>query len=314
MSIQPASTALRSVRRRRNLKRYLPIYLIFLPVAAYYIIFCYAPMGGMVIAFKNYHFRKGIWGSDWVGLTHFLRFFRSGDFSRVFGNTISLSLLRVVFAFPAPIIFALLLNEVRAPRFKRTVQTISYLPHFVSWVVVSGLLYTIFSSNGIFNQVQALLGIEAKGSILGEAKYFRGLFVGSAIWKELGWSAIIYIAALTNVDAQLYEAAVIDGANRWQLLWHVTLPGIRTVISTMFILSFANVLSVSFDQILVMINPSVMRVAETIDYYVYQSGLMQINNYSYATAVGFFKSVISLVLVLVTNYGAKLIDEESGLW
>lgn len=301
-------------RTRAALKRYLPVYLIFAPVVLYYVLFCYMPMGGLVIAFKNYHFRRGIWGSDWAGLTHFVRFFRNGDMTRVLGNTISLSLLRVVCAFPVPILFALMLNELRSNRFKRVVQTISYLPHFVSWVVVSGLLYTIFASDGLWNQLLGMLGITSTTSLLSEARHFRILFVGTAIWKEMGWSAIIYIAALTSVDAELYEAARIDGAKRWQLLWHISLPGIRTVISTMFILSFANVLSVSFDQILVMYNAAVKDVAETIDYYIYQVGLTQINNYSYATAVGFFKSFISLVLVLITNYGAKMIDEESGLW
>ena len=299
--------------RFSKLKNYLPFYILFLPVFLYYVIFAYLPMGGIVIAFKDYNFLDGLWGSKWVGFDNFRDFIKNGDFWIVFKNTIIISAMRTCFGFPAPIIFALLLHEVRNKHFKKFVQTVSYLPHFISWVVVSGILFTFFSSSGMVNQIVSALGGEPL-DFLSNEKYFRQFLVGSAIWKEVGWSAIVYLAALTGVDPVLYEAAMIDGVNRRQRLWYITLPSIRSVVSVMFVLSFANVLAAGFEQVLVMINPSVSGVAEIIDYYVYRVGLQQVNNYSYATAVGVFKSVISLVLVLLTNYGAKKIDEESGLW
>ena len=297
----------------RTLKKYLPFYILFIPVILYYIIFAYLPMAGIVIAFKDYNFLDGLWGSKWVGFDNFRDFIKNGDFWLVFKNTIIISGMRILFGFPAPILFALLLHEVKNRRFKKFVQTVSYLPHFISWVVISGMLFSFFSGSGMVNQVVKFFGGEPV-DFLSNEKYFRQFLVGTAIWKEIGWSAIIYLAALTGVDPVLYEAAMIDGASRKQRLWYITLPSIRSVVSVMFVLSFANVLAAGFDQVLVMINPSVSGVAEIIDYYVYRVGLQQVNNYSYATAVGVFKSVISLGLVLITNYGAKKIDEESGLW
>lgn len=271
-------------------------------------------MFGVIIAFKNFNFLDGIWGSKWVGLTNFKRFLLNGDFWIVFKNTIIISMLRVAFGFPIPIIFALLLNEIRSQKFKKVVQTISYLPHFISWVVVSGILFTIFSSDGMLNKLIETLGGHSVTSFLSNANYFRSFLVGTAIWKELGWSAIIYLAALSGVDPQLYEAGIMDGTNRAQQLWHITIPSIRNVISIMFVLNFANVLNAGFDQVLVLINPAVSGVAEIIDYYIYRVGILQVNNYSYATAVGLFKSVLSLALVLITNWGAKKIDEEGAIW
>lgn len=297
----------------RRVRRYIPLYLIFLPVFLYFVIFQYLPMAGIVIAFKHYNFAGGIFGSPWVGLANFERFFRNGDFWNVFYNTFVLSFLRILFGFPAPIIFALLLNEIRLTKFKRVIQTVSYLPHFISWVVVYALLYNFFSADGFINRIIELLGGHSV-LFLGLPQYFRGLFVGSAVWKELGWGAIIYLAALTSINTELYEAAMIDGANRFQRLWHITIPGIRNVISIMFVLAMSGLLSVSFEQVLVMINPSVASVANVIDYYIYNVGLLQINNFSYATAVGLFRSVLALILVLLTNWGAKKIDEEGALW
>jgi putative aldouronate transport system permease protein len=313
----PNTSALSSAAQKKRLllriKRYIPLYIIFLPVFIYYIIFCYIPMGGIVIAFKHFTIMGGIFGSPWVGLENFERFFQNGDFWTVFKNTIVLAFYRILFGFPAPIIFALLLNEIRFGKYKRVIQTVSYLPHFISWVVVYGLLYNFFSADGFVNQIIKLVGGQ-QVLFLSMPKYFRALFVGSGIWKELGWGAIIYLASLASINTELYEAAMIDGANRFQRMWHITLPGIRSVISIMFVLSMGGLLSVSFEQVLVMINPSVSSVADVIDYYIYSVGLKQINNFSYATAVGLFRSVLSLILVLVTNSIAKRIDEEGAIW
>lgn len=297
----------------RRMRQYIPLYLLFLPVLIYYVLFQYAPMGGTIIAFKQYNFMDGIWGSKWVGLQHFERFIANGDFWVVMKNTILLAFYRTLFGFPAPILFALLIYEIRFAKLKKLMQTISYLPHFISWVVVYALMYNFFSNSGWINQ---LLSIFGKGpvSFLSEPSYFRTLFVGSAIWKEFGWGAIVYIAALTRVDTTLYEAAAIDGANRWHRLWHVTLPGIRSIISIMFILGLGNILSVSFEQVLVMYNPAVSSVAEVLDYYIYRAGLLNITNFSYASAVGLFRSVVTLLLVLTANFITKKIDEDGGIW
>ncbi|WP_217592578.1 sugar ABC transporter permease [Cohnella sp. GbtcB17] len=302
--------------RRRSwnrIKRYGPIYALFVPVLAYFAIFHYAPMVGVIIAFKDYNFREGIFGSDWAGLKHFRRFIENGDFWIIFRNTLVLAFYRLLFGFPAPILFALLIHEMRFARWKRIIQTVSYLPHFVSWVVVYALMYNFFSENGLVN---ALLKGAAGHTLpfLSSADYFRTMFVGSAIWKEIGWNAIIFLAALTRVDPELHEASAMDGANRFRRLWHITLPGIGSVIGIMFILSLGGILSVSFEQILVMINPQVSSVAEVVDYYVYRVGLLNTNNYSYATAVGLFRSVIALALVLIANRLAKKFDEEGGIW
>jgi putative aldouronate transport system permease protein len=300
-------------RTWEKMKRYGPLYALFVPVFAFYVIFQYAPMTGVIIAFKQYNFLDGIIGSPWAGLTHFKRFMTNGDFWIVFRNTFLLAFYRLVFGFPAPILFAMLLHEMRFARWRRVFQTISYLPHFVSWVVVYALMYNFFSESGLINTL-------LKSSIghtlpfLSSTDYFRTMFVGSAIWKEIGWNAIIFLAALTRVDADLYEAAAMDGANRWRRMWHISLPGIRSIISIMFILSLGGILSVSFEQILVMINPQVSSIAEVIDYYVYRVGLLDTGNYSYATAVGLFRSALALVLVLLANGIAKKIDEEGGIW
>jgi putative aldouronate transport system permease protein len=296
-----------------KMKRYVPLYALFVPVLAYYAIFQYAPMTGVIIAFKQYNFMDGILGSPWAGLTHFKRFLANGDFWIVFRNTFLLAIYRLVFGFPAPILFALLLHEMRFARWRRVFQTISYLPHFVSWVVVYALMYNFFSESGLINMLLKS-GIGHTLPFLSSTDYFRTMFVGSAIWKEIGWNAIIFLAALTRVDSDLYEAAEMDGATRWRRMWHVSLPGIRSIISIMFILGLGGILSVSFEQILVMINPQVSPIAEVIDYYVYRVGLLDTGNYSYATAVGLFRSAIALVLVLVANGIAKKIDEEGGIW
>lgn len=308
-------------RRRGNqeklsyrLKQYWPAYLLLLPVVLWYAIFCYAPMGGLVIAFKKYSVIKGIWNSPWVGLKNFERLFGSAAFMRSIQNTLVFSGLNFVFGFPLPIIFAILLNEMPGIRYKKIVQTVSYLPHFISWSVAGGLVYMLLSpSTGAIAAVVRALGGTPQNYI-GISRYFRPIVVVSDIWKSLGWSAIIYIAAISSVDEQLYEAALIDGAGRFARIWHVTLPGIRGIISIQLILTVGKILNVSFGQIFVLISDLTLDVGETIDYYVYRVGLGSTNNMSLATASGMFKSIIGLMLIVLTNHASRKLTDGEGIW
>lgn len=301
-------------KRSYRLKQYRPAYLLLLPVVLWYAIFCYAPMGGLVIAFKKYSVIKGIWNSPWVGLKNFERLFGSAAFMRSIQNTLVFSGLNFVFGFPLPIIFAILLNEMPGIRYKKIVQTVSYLPHFISWSVAGGLVYMLLSpSTGAIAAIVRALGGTPQNYI-GISRYFRPIVVVSDIWKSLGWSAIIYIAAISSVDEQLYEAALIDGAGRFARIWHVTLPGIRGIISIQLILTVGKILNVSFGQIFVLISDLTLDVGETIDYYVYRVGLGSTNNMSLATASGMFKSIIGLMLIVLTNYASRKLTDGEGIW
>lgn len=313
MTQQKAMMNKRPFRLNAFLRKYGVVYLMFLPVIAYYIIFHYKPMVGVVIAFKNYTFAGGIWGSKWVGLKHFQRFLGNGEFWRIFKNTVTLAALRILFTFPAPIILALMFNEVRSQKYKKVLQTISYLPHFVSFVIVYAVFYNFFSYDGVINNLRVAMGLD-KVLYLGSTAHYRGLFVGMALWKEVGWGAIIYLASLSRVSPELYEAAEIDGAGKLKQILHVTLPAIRPIISIQFVRTMGGILSVSFDQTLVMNNVMVAQVADVLSYYIYQIGLLSRNQFSYATAMGLFDSALSVLIVILTNKGAKLIDEEGGLW
>lgn len=290
-------------------------YLLLLPGLLYLIIFHYIPMFGIIISFKEYQPFMGVEGiftSEWVGLKHFQKFFNSYYFWDILGNTLAISLLKFIFGFPAPIIFALLLNEVRNKKFMKTVQTISYLPHFLSWVVVSGLLVTLLSTdNGLINIIREAMGKESI-MFLGDPKYFRQVLVISDIWKGIGWGSIVYLAAISGVDQEMYEAAYIDGANRWRRIWHITLPSISHIVVIMLIFSVGGLLNAGFEQIFLLYSPAVYSVEDIIDTFVYREGL-QSNNYSYATAVGLFKSLVSMFLLLLTNFIAKRLDQE-GIW
>ena len=296
-----------------NMRKYWVLYVLFVPVVAYYVLFHYKPMIGVIIAFKNYNFVDGILGSEWVGLRHFVRFMGNGEFWRIFRNTVQLAALRILVTFPAPILLALMFNEVRSQRYKRVLQTISYLPHFVSFVIVYAVLYNFFSYDGFVNSMRAAMGLD-RVLFLGSTNYYRGMFVGMALWKEVGWGAIIYLAALSRVSPELYEAAEIDGANKLRQVWHVTLPCIRPIISIQFVRTMGSIMEVSFDQTLVMNNTMVSEVADVFSYYIYKIGLLSTNQFSYATAMGLFNSLLSLAIVVITNRGAKMIDEEGGLW
>lgn len=310
-------TACRLKSRRsigRRLRQYWPAYLLLLPVVLWYLIFCYAPMGGLVIAFKKYSVIRGIANSPWVGLQNFEKLFTSAAFIRSIQNTLIISGLNLLVGFPIPIVFAILLNEMRGMRFKKLVQTVSYLPHFISWSVAGGMVYMLLSpSTGAISAVVRALGGEPQNYI-GLSKYFRTIVVASHVWKSIGWSAIIYMAAISSVDEQLYEAAVIDGAGRFARIWHVTLPGIRSIISIQLILAVGNILTVSFDQIFILINDLTLDVGETIDYFIYRVGLGSSNNFSLATASGMLKSVIGLVLILITNAVCRKLTDGEGIW
>ena len=295
-------------------KRYGSLYLIFLPVAIWYFIFKYIPMAGIVIAFKDYSVFKGIAGSAWIGMGNFERLFQSTAFLSVLRNNIIFACMDILLVFPSPIILALLINEIKNKRGKRIVQTITYLPHFISWAVAGGLFYMVFSvSTGPVNAIIRELGGEAV-NFMGSSHTYRWMIVLSSIWKEVGWGSIVYLAAIAGIDEQLYEAAKVDGAGRLQCLLHITLPGIASVISIMLILRVGSILDLNFDQTFAMLNDAVLSVGETIEYYIYRVGMSSVNNYSLGTAVGIFKSLIGLMMVVLSNFVAKRISEEGGIW
>lgn len=301
LSVQVKRRKLDGVRR---VIRYRNLYLMLLPALAYYIIFHYYPMYGATIAFKQFSIIKGISDSPWVGLKHFEVLMKLDKFWEVFWNTIVISLYRLFFGFPLPLIVALLLNEVRKLVFKRTVQTIIYLPHFISWVIMGGLLINMLSTDtGVVNQFIRSLGGSSIG-FLSDESYFRSTLVGSMIWKEFGWNTIIYMAALAGVNPSLYEAAWMDGANRMQRIWHVTLPSIRATIMILLILRIGSLMEAGFEQIFVLYHPGVYRVADIIDTYVYRTGLAD-GKFSLAAAIGLFKSIINFILLILANQLAR---------
>ena len=276
------------------------------------IVFSYVPMTGIVLAFKNYRFDLGIYGSEWAGLKHFRSFLTSPEFWITTRNTLVLSVLKIVICFPAPIILALLLNEVRAEKFKRLVQTMSYLPNFVSWAVVVTLLTAIFSPyGGLYNDIRKMMGMDAV-FLMGEKSAFYPLAIFSDMWKNVGWGSIVYLSAITAVDQGLYEAATIDGANRWQCTWHITIPGIATTIGIMFIMRMGGILSADYDQVLLLQQPANMQISQVLDTYVIQTGI-RYGKFEYATAIGLVKSLISLGMVVITNRLAQKYGEV-GLW
>lgn len=277
---------------------------------AWMIIFNYIPMYGIIIAFKDYDIIRTISEAPWAGLKHFKEFLSDENFGYVMKNTLGISLLKLL-TFPLPIVFALFLNEVRSLRFKKSIQTISYLPHFLSWVVLGGILATWLSDVGIINEIfMALHLIDQPISFLAEPKYFWTIIITSDIWKELGWSAIIYLAAITSISPEMYEAARIDGAGRFQQMWYVTLPAIKATISILFILAVSGVMNSNFDQILVLRNALNDSASNVIDYYVYYTGISQ-GRFSYSTAVGLFKSVIAITLLLIANQVSKKLNDTS---
>ncbi len=302
-------------RRKGRLQLYRQhkyLLILFFPALVYYILFRYVPLYGIQIAFKNFIFRRGIWGSPWIGFEHFVRLFGMRDFWNVFRNTLIISSLKFLFGFPAPILFALLINEVRNTAYKKTVQTISYLPHFLSWVVLGGLFLQFLSpSIGPINAVLREIGIKPI-YFLASPKWFRSVLVATSIWKGVGWSSVIYLAALTGVDPSLYEAATMDGAGRLRRTLHITLPSIAPVITIQMIFAMRGIVGDDFDQIFNLYNPAVYKVADVLSTYVYRVGLVDMQ-YSFSTAVGLFRNVVAFVFIVGANAVARRVNDY-GLW
>lgn len=298
-------------RAAKDWKRNRSLYLLVLPVLIFYIMFHYKPMYGAIIAFKDYTPRLGVNGSPWVGLENFNRFFKSIYFVRLIKNTILLSLYNLIFGFPAPIILALLLNEVRSKKFKSVAQTITYLPHFISLIVVTGMLTNFAMTSGLFNDFIVMLG-GSRSALLQNPKLYRTIYVASSVWQEIGWSSIIYLSALAGVDSQLYEAAQIDGAGKWKQLLNVTMPAIAPTIIIMLILKIGGLMNMGYEKTILLYNPATYDTADIISSYVYRVGLLE-QDWSYSTAIGLFNSVINFGLLIFANRLSKRYSETS-LW
>ncbi|WP_020619409.1 ABC transporter permease [Paenibacillus daejeonensis] len=301
--LRTRSSFISAVRKNRYL------YLLALPGILYFLIFKYLPMWGIVISFQNYSPYAGVFNSNWVGFDHFRRFFSNPDFWLLFRNTMAINLLNLTLFFPLPIILSLLLNELRGVLYKRVLQSVFYLPHFLSWVIIFSLTFLMFSQGeGIINKMLVFFGQDPY-PFLTDPNIFWFMLTGQSIWKEAGWGTILFLAAIAGIDQQQYEAAKMDGAGRLRQMWHVTLPSIRTVIVILLILRLGDMMDVGFEQVFLMYNGAVSHVAEVFDTYVYRVGIQQ-GQFSYSTAVGLFKSVVGLVLVLGANYLAKRAGEE----
>ena len=288
------------------------MYLLFIPILVYYLIFCYAPMYGAIIAFKNFSPVKGILGSDWVGIAHFKSFFTSPDFGKLMFNTLNISLNTLIWGFPAPIVLAILLNEVKNIKLKKTIQTVSYMPHFISLVVVCGMIKMFVADSGAITKALVALGVTESQSLLGVKEYFVPIYVISSIWQEIGWSSIIYLAALAGINQELYEAAWIDGAGRFRQMVHVTLPGLAPTIVVLLILRMGSVMTTGFEKIILLYNPLTYDTADVIASYVYRRGLVE-SNFSYSSAVGLFNSVINFALIIAANKISRVVNN-SSLW
>jgi len=298
---------------KAHIKKYKILYIMLLPALVWYFLFCYMPMSGVVLAFKNYRYDMGIFKSPWVGLDNFVMMFHDKSFIQAFKNTIIISMGKILIQFPLSILLALMLNEVKNKRLKKFFQTVFTFPHFISWVVLASIFMNLFSSTGIINQLLDSLNLPMFSPLI-TSSMFRGFLWTSSIWKEVGWDTIIFLAAITNIDPSLYEAAEIDGASRLQKIWHITLPGIRGIICIMLILQVGNIMGgASFNQIFNTYSPAVYGVGDIIDTFVQRYTFVMGANFGYTTAVGLFKSVIGVVMITVAN---KIVTKfgESGLF
>lgn len=304
-----ASSQMKIRNAMRSLYRERQLWLISIPMIIWVLIFSYMPMYGILMAFVNYIPGNTILQSDWVGLTHFKMFFDSPDFPLVLRNTLAISGLSILFGFPAPIVLAILLNELKNKRFKKTIQTISYLPHFISWVVVASILFALLGNEGILNDVLMRLDIiDQPISYLGEGKYFWGIITSANLWKDVGWSTIIYLSAMAGVDSEMYDAGKVDGLNRFGLIWHITLPSIRSTIVLLWILGIGGILNAGFEQQLLIGNAQTREYYEVIDTYAYKYGI-ELGNYSYGAAIGLLKAIIGVTLVFGANrFSKKVLD------
>lgn len=299
------------VRWRINYKQYKYVYLMLVPVVLFYLIFHYIPMAGSVIAFQEYIPAKGFLGSKWVGFMHF-KDFLTGPFAwRIIRNTLLLNIYQIVFGFPAPIFLALFINEVKNAPFRKVAQTVSYMPHFISLVVVCGMLMTFSRTDGIFNQFLGAFGFEAS-NLLSRSDMFRGIYTASGIWQGIGWGSIIYLATLTSVDPCLYEAASIDGARRFSRMIHVSVPALMPIIIVQLIMRLGNIMTQGFEKVILLYSPAIYETADIISSYVYRRGLEQMD-YSFGSAVGIFNSVVNLITLVLANYFSRKTMNES-LW
>lgn len=298
-------------RLKQDLIRHKSLYLMLLPIVIYYLVFHYYPMYGAQIAFRDFIPKKGMFGSPWVGLKHFKSFFGSVYFGRLIRNTLGINILNLIFGFPAPIILALMLNEVRRDRFKRVVQTVSYLPHFISMVVIGGLILEFTATDGFITKIMTQFGYP-KQNLMIDPALFKPIYIISEIWQSIGWGSIIYIAAITGISSELYEAARIDGAGRWKQMLHVTLPGITPTIVTMLVMRIGSMMSLGYEKIILIYNSSIYETADVISTYVYRKGLLE-QSYSFSTAVGLFNSGINLILLVAANKACKRFTGH-GLW
>ncbi|MCQ6563072.1 ABC transporter permease [Paenibacillus mendelii] len=297
----------------QKVKQYRVLLIMLIPGMLYYLIFHYLPMYGVVLAFKDFKITRGILGSPWVGLDVFNKVFSDNYFYVVLKNTIVISFYKLIFGFPVPIVFALLLSEISSAKFKKAAQTVSYLPHFISWVVLGGIFFTIFSLEGSVNTILQWFGVDPV-LFMADDRYFRSILVATSIFQGFGWGSIIYFAAISSIDPQMYEAAIIDGAGRFKRMIYISIPMLVPVIAIMLILSMSGILDAGFDQIFNMYNIRVMNVSDIIDTYVYRKGLVEMN-YSYATAVGLFKSLVALILIVSVNRVVKFIGgKDHALW
>lgn len=299
-------------RLRADMRMNGSLYLLVLPVIAFFLIFHYWPLWGAQIAFRDFVPRRGITGSEWVGLEHFQRFLSGTYAGRVIRNTVVISVLELLFAFPAPILLALFMNELQSNKFKRTVQTVTYLPHFISLVVVTGMVKDFVSTYGIINDLRVTLGAADRIPMLARPEYFRPIYILSGIWQSIGWGSIIYLAALAGIDQELYEAAGIDGAGRWKKALNITLPSIAPTIIIMLILRVGQIMNVGYEKIILLYTQSTYETADVISSYVYRMGLLNMD-LSYSAAIGLFNSAISFLLVIMTNAISRRVSETS-LW
>ena len=305
------NTNKKTVSWKKDFIKYKYLYLMAVPMVVYYVLFNYIPMYGAIIAFKHFSPALGTWKSQWAGTFYFKMFFRDVYFTRILRNTIMISLKDLLFGFPAPIILALMINEVRQNWFKRIVQTVSYVPHFISMMVIAGLIMDFTARDGAINDLLAVFGVERRTMLLVPG-LFQPLFIISEIWQKIGWGSIVYLGALTAIDPQLYEAASIDGTGRFGKIIHVTIPGILPTVIIMLILRLGSIMNVGYEKIILLYNPTVYETADVISSYAYRKGLQDMN-YSYSTAVGLFNSVINFLLVIGANTISRKVGETS-LW
>lgn len=303
-------TSLTNKPLRQRLYEYRYLYLMLVPAIVLMLVFHYAPIYGIQVAFKDFKPRSGIWGSKWVGLKYFVRMFREYTFMSVLFNSLSISFLKLIFCFPAGVVFALLLNEIGNASFKKISQTVSYIPHFISWVVAGGIIRSLFALNGPVNELIKLFGGEP-AIWLSKSATFIPILLVTDIWKNMGWGSIVYLAAIAGIPMEQYESAEIDGASRLQRVWYITLPSILPIVMTMFILRIGGIMNAGFDQIFNLYNPAVYDVADIIDTYSYRVGLID-QNFSYSSAIGLFKNVVGFALMMLVNQLNRLFKKQSA--